>query len=247
MNESMKIKCEQFEAIGLDAERVGGAELAAALDHASVCARCAALQDSWQAALVELRGFKDATEDAEAPPRVEMRVLQAFRTQRQAAKKRRVTMLAAWTLGAAAVLIGAVSWRNWSSTPHSEAKVHHAAGATGSGVIRNSVATANVNPPEESAEPAHAADQVTKRQRAATRKSVPPKTSSTNRDESDFTMLPGSLASAGNDGAIVRVRMQRGALGVLGLPVNEERAAEWIQVDLLVGNDGLPQAVRLRR
>jgi hypothetical protein len=41
------------------------------------------------------------------------------------------------------------------------------------------------------------------------------------------------------------VRMQRGELGALGLPVNEERAAEWIQVDLLVGNDGLPQAVRL--
>jgi hypothetical protein len=41
------------------------------------------------------------------------------------------------------------------------------------------------------------------------------------------------------------VRMQRSSLGALGLPVNEERAGEWIQVDLLVGNDGLPQAVRL--
>jgi hypothetical protein len=43
----------------------------------------------------------------------------------------------------------------------------------------------------------------------------------------------------------VRVRMQRGALGELGLPVNEERANEWIQVDLFVGQDGQPQAVRL--
>jgi hypothetical protein len=40
--------------------------------------------------------------------------------------------------------------------------------------------------------------------------------------------------------------MQRGALGAFGLPVNEDRANEWIQVDLLVGNDGLPEAVRLR-
>jgi len=31
------------------------------------------------------------------------------------------------------------------------------------------------------------------------------------------------------------------------VPVNEERAGEWIQVDLLVGNDGLPEAVRLPR
>ena len=41
-------------------------------------------------------------------------------------------------------------------------------------------------------------------------------------------------------------RSRRGALGALGLPVNEDRANEWIQVDLLVGNDGLPEAVRLR-
>jgi hypothetical protein len=62
-----------------------------------------------------------------------------------------------------------------------------------------------------------------------------------------FTLLPGSLPFETDETAIVRVRMQRGALGTLGLPVNEERAYEWIQVDLLVGNDGLPQAVRLAR
>ena len=63
---------------------------------------------------------------------------------------------------------------------------------------------------------------------------------------SDFTLLPGILPADTDDAAILRVRMQRGALGALGLPVNEDRANEWIQVDLLVGNDGLPEAVRLR-
>ncbi len=43
----------------------------------------------------------------------------------------------------------------------------------------------------------------------------------------------------------MRVGMQRGALSALGLPVNEERVSDWIQVDLLVGQDGLPKAVRL--
>ena len=66
-------------------------------------------------------------------------------------------------------------------------------------------------------------------------------------DGGKFTLLPGSLPSETEEAAIVRVRMQRGALGALGFPVNEERAGEWIQVDLLVGNDGLPQAVRLAR
>jgi len=61
----------------------------------------------------------------------------------------------------------------------------------------------------------------------------------------DFTLLPGVLPAETDGSAILNVRMQRGALGALGLPVNEDRAAEWVQVDLLVGNDGLPQAVRL--
>ena len=62
---------------------------------------------------------------------------------------------------------------------------------------------------------------------------------------SDFTLLPGVLPAETDGSAILSVRLQRGTLGALGLPVNEDRASEWIQVDLLVGNDGLPQAVRL--
>jgi hypothetical protein len=64
-------------------------------------------------------------------------------------------------------------------------------------------------------------------------------------DAEDFTLLPGSLPQETGDAAVVRVRLQRGALGALGLPVNEARAGEWIQVDLFVGQDGQPQAVRL--
>ena len=60
----------------------------------------------------------------------------------------------------------------------------------------------------------------------------------------DFTLLPGNLPQEADDSAIVRVRMQRGALGALGLTVNEERVSDWIQVDLLVGQDGQPKAVR---
>jgi len=54
--------------------------------------------------------------------------------------------------------------------------------------------------------------------------------------------LPGAVVTD-RDAAILRVRLQRGALGALGLP-NEEQTNEWIQ-GLLVGDDGLPQAVRL--
>jgi predicted anti-sigma-YlaC factor YlaD len=64
-------------------------------------------------------------------------------------------------------------------------------------------------------------------------------------DSSEFTFLPGSMPSPMDDATVVRVGMQRAALGALGLTVDEEHAADWIQVDVLVGDDGQPQAVRL--
>jgi hypothetical protein len=39
--------------------------------------------------------------------------------------------------------------------------------------------------------------------------------------------------------------MTRSALGSLGYPVDEVHAADVVQADLLVGEDGLPRAVRL--
>jgi hypothetical protein len=64
-------------------------------------------------------------------------------------------------------------------------------------------------------------------------------------DAGEFTLLPGSLPGTLEDATVVRVQMQRGALGALGLTVNEERATDLIEVDLLVGDDGQPQALRL--
>ena len=64
-------------------------------------------------------------------------------------------------------------------------------------------------------------------------------------DSGAFTRLPASMPSAYENQEILRVRMQRGALGRFGLPVAQDRAAEWVQVDFLIGEDGVPQAVRL--
>jgi hypothetical protein len=66
-------------------------------------------------------------------------------------------------------------------------------------------------------------------------------------DSGDFTFLPGSMPSPMDDPTVVRVGMQRAALGAFGLTVNEEHAGDWIQVDVLVGDDGQPEAIRLRQ
>src|SRR5712692_3063105 len=121
------MKCEDFDAIGLDAERdasLSELERAAAREHASGCSRCAALQDSWQAARVELHAFADATAAAETPARVEMRLRQEFRTQHHTMKTRRTAVIAAWALATAVVLAGTVSWILWRASQREEAARH---------------------------------------------------------------------------------------------------------------------------
>jgi len=221
------MKCEEFELIGLDAERnssLGEVDRAAAREHASICSRCAALQDSWNAARVPIREFAEDTAMAQTPARVEMRLRQEFRTRHVMLKVRRTAMVAAWALAAAALLVIAVSWKNWrKNAPEQTA---NQANSSSNGATTNpmtpALSVADQQPDLANSETLMADSEL-----------------------SDFTLLPGALSADGADAAILRVRLQRGSLGSLGLPVNEERAAEWIQVDLLVGNDGLPQAVRL--
>lgn len=232
------MNCEEFEMTGLDAERdatLSEAARAAVREHSSTCSRCAALQDSWQAAGVELRAFAEDTAMAEAPARVEMRLRQEFRTQHVTRRVRRAGVAVGWALAVAAVLTGAVSWRNWRHSQLEESYL-------------NSVPPVNKIQENNSAAGGN-------RQIPAVVPNGMPRPVSAGAGSSEtmvadnelrgFTFLPGAFVTDTEEAAILRVRMQRGALGALGLPVNEERAGEWIQVDLLVGDDGLPQAVRL--
>jgi hypothetical protein len=225
------MKCEEFEEFGLDSERdisLGAVERAAAAEHAGTCSRCAVLQDSWLRALAELRGFAEDTVAAQAPARVEMRLRQEFRTQHRTYKWRLGAVAAAWALAAAAVFAGAVSWKNWLANRREETAKQMQVPLRGDSVPANSAnsGAAGLRSQSASGDESDAALVA-------------------NNELTDFTLLPGVLATETDESEILRVRMQRGELGALGLPVNEERAGEWIQVDLLVGTDGLPQAVRL--
>jgi len=193
------MNCEEFAISGLGAEReseFSGTQRAAAQEHIEICGRCAALAESWDAARAELQLLRDATSLAGAPPRVEMRLRQEFRTRHRSVKLRRTAVAAAWALATAAALAGAIEMNN-RRTQKNDAVI---------------AADANL-----------VAD----------------------NDEGAFTPLPGAIYAGSEEATIVHVGMERSALGALGLPVNEDRANEWIHVDLLVGDDGLPQAVRV--
>jgi len=64
-------------------------------------------------------------------------------------------------------------------------------------------------------------------------------------DGHEFALIPGAIPGLLDDTTVVRVQMERGSLGALGLSVNEEHATDVVQVDLLLGADGQPQAYRL--
>ncbi|HEX3119934.1 MAG TPA: hypothetical protein VHP80_12640 [Candidatus Acidoferrum sp.] len=234
------MNCEQFESIGLDLDResaldIDAAERAAAIDHANTCARCAALQESWREARIELQALREMTSDAGAPQRVEMRLRQEFFARTRAQKARRFAIASAWVLASAAMLLVGMNWWNWHIT---NGNISLGSTNTAANTNANSSAAANnASNTTPSSVPSYIDSYPTEAANESTLVAA--------NDAEDFTVLPGSMAQEAGDGSVVRVRMQRGALGDLGLPVNEERANEWIQVDLLVGQDGQPQAVRL--
>lgn len=208
------MNCEEFQSVGLDSgmRRLTAAQEADASAHVSVCAKCAALAESWESARAELAVFADATRSAEAPARVQMRLLQELRSQKRPhLVYRRAGIIAAWGLAAAAAVVGLVSWQTW-----------HPKG--------NSLQTHNITP---------AVDNVS--EQTPTFDAV----LLADEDTGNFTPLPGALPIEPDSGAVYEVRMQRASLGALGLPVNDEGASDWINVDLLVADDGTPQGVRL--
>ncbi|MGB7849062.1 MAG: hypothetical protein WBL63_25850 [Candidatus Acidiferrum sp.] len=212
--------CEEFATAGLDLGAAGeeGLLQQGAREHLRTCAHCAALHENWLALRQDLRAVGAETAGAETPSRVEMRLRQEFRTKHKTAKTQRMAVIAGWTLATAAALFCAFTWVNWRLQRGAESARRQAPTSQGN--------SAPVTPGTTPAGSEFGDTLVA---------------SSTS---GDFALLPGSMPPAPEDATVVRVQMQRAALGALGLTVNEEHAGDWIQVDLLVGDDGLPQAVR---
>ena len=64
--------------------------------------------------------------------------------------------------------------------------------------------------------------------------------------EEPFVMLPYAPPLHARDwGQVMRVRVPRQSLRSLGLPLNEERIGERVPADLLLGEDGVPRAIRV--
>src|ERR1700681_2542759 len=229
------MNCEEFEILGLNAQRDGSVNedgRQRALQHSRVCGRCAALGASWAAAQAELSALAESSRLLRVPARVEMRVLQQFRLKHQPRQERKFLRLATWALAAAAVIVCTLAvwdlhkWRQGSlGVP-----IANGPGATG-----NTVPNLSTSAPETNANAVTDDSEIL----------IAGNEGNDGNGSNDFTQLPGSSLQEVEDGAIVRVGMERASLAAFGLPVNEDEAGDWIQVDVLVGSDGSAQAVRL--
>jgi hypothetical protein len=222
------MNCEEFEIVGLDFERDSSLNddcRLRASQHARLCGKCAALKSSWLAAQTELAALGEGTRNLGVPSRIESCLLQQFRLKHQSQRDHRILKFGMWALAAAAVLVFTISvwsWHKWRQGP--TGNMPAAGNSPVAETIKPSVAI-----PDSGGSAIDGSSE----------------TLLASNDDGDFTQLLGSTFQETEDGAIVRLGMQRASLAAFGLPVNEERAGDWIELDVLVAGDGSPQAVRL--
>jgi hypothetical protein len=210
------MNCEEFDLTWLDRDLdTGGLDFTAAFEHLRSCPHCAALYESSLALRADLREQAQLTSEATTPSRVEMRLRQEFRTRHTTEKSRGRVVVASWLLAAATLVLVATSLVLWQ---------RH-------GVV-NTAKTQQRSPL-----PAAIRSVATGPELGGTLIAE--------NDGEEFALIPGAIPGMLDDTTVVRVQMERGSLGALGLSVNEEHANDVVQVDLLLGADGQPQAYRL--
>jgi hypothetical protein len=218
--ESIRIDCPQFEEALPDLDRPGtqGSKLReVALAHAESCGRCARLLIASESLDLSLRSLAAREVTRTAPPRVEAALLGEFRRQSGTAARRRLQWQLSM-LGAAALLVLALGislHRGIIRLPG----LTQVAGAIGQPLASSETAVNNIAPSLQSDETA---------------------------DAPVFIALPyADDPAALEGGAVVRVVLSPAALASLGFDVVDVSDTSEIPAELVVSDDGTPQAIRL--
>jgi hypothetical protein len=217
--------CAEFREMYHELDRpgtLGSAFRDRALLHAETCSRCAALLTEAEALDFALHKLAEQSADGQASPRIEAELLLEFQRRKIASAPRRVRWQLAALGVAAAVLLAAGIVLHYKVTPKPDGKP---------------VTAHTVNP-------ALPVVQGTSNTTSYTVQLAD--------DEyaADFVPLPyADDPSALEGGVIVRVTLPRSSLESFGMeiPPDEEAedASDDIMADLVLSEDGRPQAIRL--
>ena len=218
--ESIRIDCPQFEEALPDLDRPGtqGALLReVALVHAESCSHCASLLTESESLDFSLRSLAAHSTTRTALPRVEAALLREFRREKGLVARRRLQwQLSVCVAAAVLVLVLGVSL-HW-------------------GMVRF---------------PGTAPDAIAPGQSSATSQTRVDSLASSDRtngaeEASAFIPLPhADDPRAWDGGAVVRVVLSPSALASLGFTVTDFSDTRLIPADLVVSDDGTPQAIRL--
>lgn len=220
------MNCQETESMVTDLARNVAVEVEArgrALAHIRECSRCSDLLAAEQRLSKGLLALSAASVEEQAPPRVEERLIAAFRRQPAPVRHSR-----RWLAVAAAGSIAAAILWFARQTPHP--------------VTPPTPPTiASVAPTPPRVPPV----QDVKSNRRASRR--PRRTLQSPQTEIATEFLPVAQDDGWTPlegGRLVRVKLPRSALGLFGLPVDEERSPERVQADVMLSNDGLLRAIR---
>jgi hypothetical protein len=234
-DERNAMNCIQFEEIYHELDRPGTSGFRfreRALAHAESCARCGALLTDGEALDFALSSLAQQNAGREASARVEAALLREFQGVKLSESRRRIRrqLVALGTAAAVFLALGlGVQHRIASRAPTVQTQTASEA--------RNAVApVTSVSPTPH--EPAPVANVTSK------------KAISNQADENEYAeeFVPVPYADdpgALEGGAIVRVTIPRSDLPSFGLPITESGGADRVSADLVISQDGTPQAIRL--
>jgi hypothetical protein len=215
--------CVEFNEIYHDLDRPGTSGFRfreRALAHAESCSSCGGLLTDGEALDFALRNLTQHNAGREAPRRVEAALLREFQASKLAGSRRRVHgQLAALGTAAAIVLALGLGVQHRIASSHNKAAPQEASLATTPGAGASAMAGQQETAASEADEDEYATEFVP----------VP------------YADDPAALEG----GAIVRVTLPRSALPSFGLPITESDGTDTVFADLVVSEDGTPQAIRL--
>ena len=230
MKRMKSMDCAEFQEVLHELDRPGAegeALCERALAHAESCSGCAALLIEVESLDFSLRQVATESADLQAPARLETLLLQEFRREKAATASRGVRwQLAAFAIAAAVLLaLGISLHRQHLVTP---AGVNSAQGST-PGVAQTPVNSAAL-----------------KTSVAATDANTQPAVSDDSEYATAYMPLPYAYDPSELEGAaVVRVVLPRAALVSYGLPVEGMGVRDHVTADMVVSQDGTPQAIRL--
>ena len=221
------MNCQEMESMVTDLARKAPVEVEArgrVLAHVRECSRCSDRLAAEQRLSEGLLALSAASLEEHAPPGVEERLLAEFRRQPAPVRHAR-----RWLAVAGAGSIAALIFLFARQAPHPVTPPAPPA-------------IASVAPPPPRVLPVRQAPG-NRRSNRRPRRNPPPSP----RTEMATEFLPvvqddGWTPLEG--GRLVRVKLPRSALGLFGLPVDEERSPERVQADVMLSNDGLLRAIR---